>query len=91
MARACVRAFEIASLKFLQTLWYARRARIAPIYGAVEAFQWRDDSPDDRATIALLDRLLHRSETAVRAIDETLAFGGHVLDTWRGLFRSKGF
>ena len=73
----------------MQTLWYARRARIAPIYGAVEAFQWRDDSPDDRATVALLDRLLDRSETVVRAVDETMAFGGHVLDTWRGLYRSK--
>ena len=74
-----------------QTLWYARRARIAAIYGAVEAFQWRDDSLDDRATLAMLDRLLDRSETVVRAVDETLAFGGHVLDTWRGLYRSRGF
>lgn len=38
--------------------WYTKRAILAPIYAATLLFWLRDDSPEDEATLAFLDRRL---------------------------------
>lgn len=56
--------------------WYTKRAILAPIYAATLLYWLRDDSPDDAATLAFLDRRLAgvgRITRLRRRVDDALS------------------
>jgi len=67
--------------------WYTRRATVAGMYLAAELHQL--SSPTTAASF--LDDLLDKSGAAERAVRETSLFGSYMLDSWKGIAKSRGW
>ena len=66
--------------------WYTRRATVAGVYLAAELHQLT--SPDTAA--AFLDYLLAHSGAAEEALREASLYGSYILDSWKGIAKSRG-
>lgn len=70
--------------------WYTKRASLAGIYAATEAFQTTDQSTDFKDTEEFLDRRLEELRTVGGAVSSTMEWAGFQASAMVNLLRSKG-
>ncbi|KAH0833081.1 hypothetical protein J3R83DRAFT_12073 [Lanmaoa asiatica] len=86
-ARVADQACWIAKPHAKEMEWYTRRATVSGIYLAAELHQLT--SPNTAASF--LDDLLANTGAAEEAVREVSLYGSYILNSWKGIVRSRGF
>ncbi|KAJ3732521.1 hypothetical protein DFJ43DRAFT_1072960 [Lentinula guzmanii] len=85
-ARIADEASYISGDTSSQLSWYTHRASLAVMYSCAELHQLT--SPE--TAHAFLDSLLTGSSAFEKSLDEVHFFSGYVLQSWKGILRSRG-